>query len=257
MKPKLVKDTAPAAPGDDRGALGATGNLLLDHLDEPVRAALQPYLENVTVRHGEVVYEAQSAFDRVLFPIGSVVSVVTEMVDGSSVEVGFIGREGFTGLPIALGSSAVPHRALVQVPDGALSISAADFRTCLDELPELRRHIYRYAEMSLIALSQYAGCNRLHPINERCARWLLMAHDRVPGDTIFLTHDFLSQMLGVRRPGVSLAAMTLQRAGFIEYTNGRIVVRNRAGLETASCECYAVVEGHAVQTLGYSPRKVA
>ena len=192
-----------------------------------------------------------------LFPIGSVVSVVTEMVDGSSVEVGFIGREGFTGLADRPRQLVGPHRALVQVPDGALSISADDFRACLDELPELRRHIYRYAEMSLIALSQYAGCNRLHPINERCARWLLMAHDRVPGDTIFLTHDFLSQMLGVRRPGVSLAAMTLQRAGFIEYTNGRIMVRNRAGLETASCECYAVVEGHAMQTLGYSPRKVA
>jgi len=99
-----METSAATASGDGRSALGTTGNLLLDHLDEPVRAAVRPYLEHVTVRHGEVVYEAQSAFDRVLFPIGSVVSVVTEMVDGSCVEVGFIGREGFTGLPIALGS---------------------------------------------------------------------------------------------------------------------------------------------------------
>ncbi len=174
-----VENSALVASGDGRSALGTTGNLFLDYLDQPVRAALQPYLEHVAVRHGEVVYEAQSAFDRVLFPVGSVVSVVTEMVDGASVEVGFIGREGFTGLPIALAVRRSRIARWFKSLDGALSISADDFRTCLDEQPELRRHIYRYAEMSLIALSQYAGCNRLAS-DQRTLRacWLLMAHDR-------------------------------------------------------------------------------
>ena len=238
-------------------ARDTTGNLFIDRLAVGPRKRLTAHLTRVSLKHGDMVYEPDVAMARVLFPIHSVVSVVTEMVDGSIIEVGFIGREGMTGLPIALGTDKVAQRALVQIPDSALSISAADFEDCLRAEPELRAWCLRYAQAVLASVSQFAACNKLHSVNERCARWLLMAHDRVPGDVIPLTHLFLSQMLGVRRAGVSVAAATLQAAGFIDYSNnGRIYVRDRPGLESAACECYAVVERQWEQIFGYSVRKV-
>lgn len=238
-------------------ARDTTGNLFIDRLAVGPRKRLTAHLTRVSLKHGDMVYEPDVAMARVLFPIHSVVSVVTEMVDGSIIEVGFIGREGMTGLPIALGTDKVAQRALVQIPDSALSISAADFEDCLRAEPELRAWCLRYAQAVLASVSQFAACNKLHSVNERCARWLLMAHDRVPGDVILLTHLFLSQMLGVRRAGVSVAAATLQAAGFIDYSNnGRIYVRDRPGLESAACECYAVVERQWEQIFGYSVRKV-
>jgi CRP-like cAMP-binding protein len=233
-----------------------TGNLFIDRLAVGPRRSLLPHLTRVSLKHGEIVYEPDAAMARVLFPIHSVVSVVTEMLDGSIIEVGFIGREGMTGLPIALGTDRVAQRALVQIPVAGWSISTADFEACLRAEPELRTWCLRYAQAVLASVSQFAACNKLHSVNERCARWLLMAHDRVPGDVIPLTHLFLSQMLGVRRAGVSVAAATLQAAGFIEYSNnGRIHIRNRLALESASCECYAVVERQWEQIFGYSVRK--
>ena len=207
------------------------------------------------MQRSEIIYDADATINGVLFPLGCVVSVVTEMLDGSTVEVGFIGREGLTGLPLALGSTSVAQRALIQVPDSALAMSSADFLSALDAEPDLRTAVSRYAQLTIAALSQYAACNRLHAITERCARWLLMAHDRVPGDTISLTHEFLSQMLGVRRSGVTVAALALQRAGLIEYTRGRIEVRNGAGLEAAACECYVAVERQWLHVMGFSTRK--
>lgn len=233
-----------------------TGNLFLDHLGDGPRACLSPHLTRVSLKSEEIVYEPDIPMARVLFPIGGVVSVVTEMLDGSIIEVGFIGREGMTGLPIALGTHKVAQRALVQIPDSAMSMSAADFEACLRAEPELRAWTLRYAQAVLASLSQFAACNKLHSVEERCARWLLMAHDRVPKDVLILTHLFLSQMLGVRRAGVSEAASTLQRAGFIDYNhNGRIHVRDRLGLERAACECYAVVERQWERIFGYCVRK--
>jgi hypothetical protein len=136
-----------------------------------------------------------------------------------------------------------------------MSMSAAAFERCLKADPDLLAQCLEYAQAVISTVSQYAACNRLHPVIERCARWLLMAHDRVPDDTILLTHQFLSQMLGVRRAGVSVAASTLQRAGYIEYEHGRIQVRDRAGLESASCECYSIVEHEWLHTMDYSVSK--
>jgi CRP-like cAMP-binding protein len=236
-------------------AAGETGNLFVDSLDEETREHLMPYLTRVSLRQHDVLYEPGATIEQVLFPSGSVVSVITQMLDGSTVEVGFIGREGTTGLALALGSRQVAQRALVQIPDGGMSMSASDFEVCLASQPSLERQVLRYAQATIAAISQFAACNRLHPVNERFARWLLMAHDRVPDDTIMLTHEFLGQMLGVRRAGVTVAALTLQRLGFIEYSQGRILIRNRAGLEGASCECYLAVEREFTSIMGYSLRK--
>ena len=244
--------------GNGSGAgLRPSGNLFIDRLAESARLRLLRCASRVRLERSEIVYDAGATIERVLFPLGCVVSIVTEMLDGSTVEVGFIGREGMTGLPLALGSERVAQRALIRVPDSGLALSAADFTECLEAEPALRLAAYRYAQVTIAALSQYAACNRLHAITERCARWLLMAHDRVPGDTIHLTHEFLSQMLGVRRSGVTVAALALQRAGLIEYTRGRIDIRDRAGLEAAACECYDAVELQWQRVMGFSTRKPA
>jgi CRP-like cAMP-binding protein len=251
-----VEVAAQDARGNGPGTgVRPSGNLFIDRLAEGVRLRLLRHASRVRLGHGEIVYDVGATIERVLFPVGCVVSVVAEMQDGATVEVGFIGREGMTGLPLALGSERVAQRALIQVPDSALALSAADFTAALEAEPELRRAVDRYAQATIDTLSQYAACNRLHTITERCARWLLMAHDRVPGDTILLTHEFLSQMLGVGRSGVTVAALELQRAGLIEYTRGRIEVRNGTGLEAAACECYDAIERQWLLAMGFPLRK--
>lgn len=136
-----------------------------------------------------------------------------------------------------------------------MCMSVDDFRKALERDPELKSFALRYAQATLMSTAQLSACNSLHPINERCARWLLMAHDRVDGDLLLLTQDFLSQMLGVRRGGVTLAASALQEAGFISYSRGHINVRNRAGLESAVCECYETIDRDWESLLGYPIRK--
>lgn len=177
------------------------------------------------------------------------------MSDGKVSEVGIIGREGTTGLPVALGQSSANHRYIVQVPDSALSLTIRAFRAAVEKEPDLSAYLLRYAQATIVAVSQSGACNRLHPVEERCARWLLMAHDRVEGDVILLTQQFLSQMLGVRRAGVTVAASALQNGGSIAYSRGRIVVSDRERLESAACECYAVVEREWKKIMGYSGSK--
>jgi CRP-like cAMP-binding protein len=238
-----------------RAAIEKTGNLFLDNLPERAMQAIAPSLTRVSLKHGEVIYQRDAPFDRILFPFGSIISIVLEMSDGDTAEVGIIGREGMSGFVIALGQSASNQRAIVQVPNSAGSVAVAAFRAAMEEEPELKAFSLRYAQAVMMMGAQLSACNSLHTINERCARWLLMAHDRVPNDLILLTQEFLSQMLGVRRTGVTLAASTLQEAGFISYSRGHITVRSRAGLESATCECYESIEGDWKRLMGYGVRK--
>ena len=233
----------------------ATGNLFLDNLPVAVLEALRPALKRIALQSGRVISDRDEALDVVIFPVSSILSVVLEMSDGDTAEVGIIGREGMSGLPIVLGISRVNQRTVVQVPDTALSISAADFRGVVERESGLKTLALRYAQATLMTTSQMSACNTLHPTNERCARWLLMAHDRVNVDQLSLTQEFLSQMLGVRRGAVTLAASALQEAGFISYSRGLINVLNRSGLEAASCECYEAIERNWTAIMGYSTRK--
>ena len=154
------------------------------------------------------------------------------------VEAAVIGFEGMVGLPVALGNAVGPHEVICQVGDGSWQMAADRFKELLPECPELRTVLQRYALTFMNQAARSSACNRMHEINQRLARWLLLVHDRVPGDEFGLTQEFLGEMLGVRRPSVSLAASTLQHAGLINYRWGRITVLNREGLEHAACEDY-------------------
>jgi len=232
-------------------------NLFLDTLPSASAARLLPKLERITIGVGTAVAAPGMAIEYVVFPIRGVISTVTSMRDGASIEVMLIGREGFFGLPVLFGDDTSANEAMIQIAGPVLRIRSADFLACIDNDRTLNARLLRYAQTTFTAILQFAGCNRLHSVNERCARWLLMAHDRVTGDELLLTHEYLATMLGVRRPGVSLAAAALEEAGLIEYHRGRILVRDRRGLEAAACECYAVVNHESYRLLGYDVSKAA
>jgi len=187
----------------------------------------------------EQIYWPEAPINDVYFPIDSVLSVVTRMEDGSQIEVGTIGREGTSGIPLLLGATVTANESYCQVPGSAIKIDAKLFHS-LRENPRFRQLLDRYVQAYVNMLGQLAACNRLHHVYERCARWLLMTHDRVGSPHIRLTHEYLSMMLGTRRSGVSIAAATLQKAGFIHCDHGSITILDRSGLEDASCECYNV-----------------
>ncbi len=240
---------------DAVSATSLTGNLFLDNLPSLAMDTLRHSLTPVTMVSAEVIYDYAQPMGRILFPTGSVISVVLQMLDGDIAEVGIIGREGMTGLAIALGQSSTNQRSIVQIPNGALSVPADVFRALIESEPESKAFSLRYAQSVLMTTVQLAACNSLHPVNERCARWLLMAHDRVGKNLLLLTQEFLSQMLGVRRASVVVAASELQAAGLISYTRGQITILNRAGLESMSCECYETMEREWKKIMGYSIRK--
>ncbi|HTX02367.1 MAG TPA: Crp/Fnr family transcriptional regulator [Candidatus Acidoferrales bacterium] len=234
-----------------------TGNLFLDCLSSRTLNVLRPSLRRTKLSAGETIYAPQKTIRDVFFPISSVISVVSEMSDGKISEIGIIGREGTTGLAVALGQSSTNHRYVVQVPDSALAMSAKAFRAAVEKERGLNPYLLRYAQAMIVTVSQSGACNQLHPIEKRCARWLLMAHDRVEGDVIALTHRFLGEMLGVRRAGVTVAVSALQKRGCVSYSRGRIAVADRERLEGAACECYAVVEAAFKKIIGYSGSKTS
>jgi hypothetical protein len=161
------------------------------------------------------------------------------MKDGHQIEVGTIGREGVSAIPLLLGAKSSLNESYCQVPGQAVKLDAKRFQSLTTNL-KFQRLLDRYVQAYVNMLGQLAACNRLHGVYERCARWLLMTQDRVDKAEIRLTHEYLAMMLGTDRSGVSIAAATLQNAGFIRYAHGVITVLNRAGLEEASCECYDV-----------------
>jgi CRP-like cAMP-binding protein len=195
-------------------------------------------LLNLTLR--EQIYEAEEPINEVYFPLDCVLSVVARMVDGSEIEVGTIGREGMSAFPLLMGASTTANVCYCQVRGRAIRLPADLFRELATSEPAFRQVLDRYLQAYVNMLGQLAACNRLHTIYERCARWLLMTRDRVDGDAIPLTQEFLAMMLGTGRSGVAIAASTLQHAGFITYTHGIIKVLDRPGLERAACECYKV-----------------
>lgn len=186
------------------------------------------------------IYRANEAIREVYFPIECVLSVVTQMKNGEAIEVGTIGREGTSGIPLLMGGATTANDCYCQVPGRAVKMPAAHFHHLRTSDQTFRALLDRYLQAYVNFLGQLTGCNRLHSVYERAARWLLLTHDRVGHNEILLTHEYLAMMLGSRRSGVTIALSTLQRAGYIRYAHGCITIVDRSGLEETTCECYAV-----------------
>ena len=229
----------------------ARQNRLLRALTPLTLTQILPALEPARLDMKEILAVPNVPIRFVYFPLTGLVSLISTLADGMIVEVITIGREGMVGLPLFLRAASMPLTALVQVPGEALRMDAEAFDRLLREGNEEFRHLlYRYTQALFNQLAQHVVCNRLHSIAPRCARWLLLTHDRVGQAAFPLTHEFLAQMLGVRRASVTEVAGRLQQAGLIHYRYGIITILDRAGLEAASCECYGVIKQEYDRLLG-------
>lgn len=238
--------TLPAATPD---------NLLLAALGAPDREALRHRLEAVDLPEGKVLYEPGERLEHAWFPVQGVVSMVSEMEQGT-VEVGTVGCEGMFGTSILLFTRTSTTRVFMQVPGHGWRIGADDLLAAASEIPAFSRLMHRYMQALFEQVAQSAACNRLHTLEERCARWLLMVHDRVGSEVLPLKQSFLADMLGVHRPAVTLAAGALQTAGLIRYSRGKVHVVDRAGLERASCACYGIVRERFARLRSAEPAAV-
>jgi CRP-like cAMP-binding protein len=246
---------APPSDGQDpHGAQATEQNALLRALPADEYARLLPHLEPVELGHAQVLWRAEAPIHSVYFPRTAVGSLLTPLADEKPVEAATVGREGFIGTAVVLGARTTTVEALAQIPGTAARLDAGRLAGWLRSPNAVGGALFplllRYAQALQEQTAQSVACNRRHGIDERCARWLLMTHDRVGQDQFPLTQDFLAFMLGVRRASVTVAAGMLQQAGLIKYSRGRIAVRDRAGLEAASCECYGVVKRKYGQLLG-------
>ena len=242
-----------AAPGMLEGyatAHGAEQNRLLRALPLAEYARLLPQLTPVVLGLKQVLIAPDTPIRDVYFPRSGVASMIADEQEGGAVEVGTIGPEGFIGLPVLMGADRMPYRVFVQVAGDGWRLSADAFRRLVDERAPVRRLLLRFAQAFSDHVSQSVACNRLHTVDERCARWLLMTLDRVHGESFELTHEFLSYMLGVRRAGVTVAMGTLQGAQIIRYVRGRVTVLDRPRLEEASCGCYHITRTASDRLLG-------
>jgi CRP-like cAMP-binding protein len=216
-------------------------NHLLAALQSKEYERLLTGCEEVTLTYGDVLYEPGERIRHVYFPSDCLVSLLTVIDDHRALEVGLVGREGMVGARLALGIAAAATRALVQGTGTALRISAARFLFEFRRGPALQQAVLLFTDALMNQVAQTAACNRFHVIEARLARWLLMSRERLPSSEFRLTHEFLADMLGVRRVGVTCAASALQRRGLIRYRRGTITILDQPGLEAASCSCYGHV----------------
>jgi CRP-like cAMP-binding protein len=214
-----------------------------------VRRRLRPHLERVRLEIRQPLYESHQLIEHVYFPITGVVSLFAAMAGGPLVEVSTVGREGMVGVPVFLGAAAVPGRARCQIEGDSWRLPAATFQAETRRDGPFRDLLERYVAVYLDQLSQWAGCYRAHALEARCARWLLITHDRVEGDRFLLTQEFLASMLGVRRATVSAVMGAFRRAEMVRYTRGQVTILDRPRLEAASCSCYQVVNDCYVRLL--------
>ena len=214
-------------------------NRLLEGLPRKDRDRILQRCEMVDLTFGTILCEPGSPYRHIYFPVTGFISTVATLGDHQPLEIRLIGDEGMLGATLALGVTTIPLRAVVQGTGSAWRMTAALFRSSLRDSPALLRMLKRYLYVLMAQLSQNSGCNRFHEVEARLSRWLLMTHDRAHADHFHLTHDFLADMLGVRRSGITIAAGALQRAALIGYVRGEIRILDRKGLEGRSCECYA------------------
>ncbi|MGH6956814.1 MAG: Crp/Fnr family transcriptional regulator [Caulobacteraceae bacterium] len=226
---------------DDLGHVDLHGSRFLRALPAETLARLTPHLEPVELVRRQPIYMPGDEASTVFFINRGLVSLVKLMRDGRQVEVGAIGVEGALGLGALLGLGEAVLEAVVQLAGSAFKIKSAVLRDEAHHDHALADLLRRYSSVAIAQIAQTAACNRLHSLEQRCCRWLLIACDSAGEDTFQLTHESLALMLGVQRPGVSIAASALQQAGLIRYQNGRVAVIDRQGLEAGACECYDTV----------------
>lgn len=227
-------------------------NRLLAALPVAEYQRLVPDLELIELPLKQVLYNPGEPITHVYFPHYAIVSLVYTLEDGSTSEVGLVGNEGMAGLPVILGSNTSTTTAIVQVAEGGggMRMTAGRCKAEFDRGGSLQSLLLRYTQALFTQVTQTAACNGHHSVEERLARWLLMVSDRMKSDTFLLTQEFISQMLGVRRSGVTVAAGTLSQAGMLRYSRGQITIRNREDLEATACECYAVTKKESARLLG-------
>jgi CRP-like cAMP-binding protein len=220
----------------------SVANSLLAALPDKVYQSLHARLEPITLSFGEVLYHPGETIRHVYFPTDTLVSLLTQAEGHQALEVGMVGREGMLGIPLALGVNDSPVSAVVQGAGMALRMTSAHFRKEFQQSVQLQREVYHYIYELMIQMTQTAACNRFHCVEARLARWLLMTRDRVRSNQFHLTQDLLSNMLGVRRVGITKAAGDLRQRKLISYNRGEISILDGDGLEAAACQCYQIVK---------------
>jgi CRP-like cAMP-binding protein len=241
------KHARPPAKSDGRGFYQVDGvpieNELLLNLPAQECDSICSALTFVELRTNDVLHEAGEPIKFAYFVNSGLTSVLNVLEGGKSVEVGLTGKEGFVGLPIIVGLRTSPHRVVVQIEGTGFRVGADTLQQeVLRQCPALERRMQRYVQFLAMQGTQVAACNRLHEVDERLARWLLMSQDRIGSDTVPLTQEFLAHMLGTRRASVTVAAGMLHKAGLISYNRGHVKIQDRAHLEQAACECYEVMQ---------------
>jgi CRP-like cAMP-binding protein len=247
MKSQFAVDGAIA---EYDASAGEEHNRLLHGLPAEEIGILEPLLEPFEIRSKGLMYEAGTVIEDIHFPQTGVISLVTVLDGGGGVEALTVGKDGATGIAVLHGIRTTFCRIVGQIPGISRKARVAPFLEALDDMPVLRRRLELYSQFAFEMASQSAACNRMHVTEERCSRWLLMSQDRVGRDEFNLTQGFLSQMLGVRRPGVTVAIGVLEKAGLIAHERGLIRILDRAGLEAAACECYALTKRREASIFG-------
>ncbi|WP_342049975.1 MULTISPECIES: Crp/Fnr family transcriptional regulator [unclassified Cupriavidus] len=217
-------------------------NRLLAMLPTADMSRIAPHLELVHMPLGHVVHESGDRLPWVYFPIDAIISLLYVLADGASAEIAIVGNEGIVGIAIFMGGETTPSRAVVQSAGPAYRMSAAKLKQEFRHGGAMQQLLLRYTQALITQMAQTAVCNRHHSIDQQLCRWLLLSRDRLATDDLAMTQELIANMLGVRRSGVTEAALKLQASGLIRYSHGHIVILDRAGLEARVCECYAVVK---------------
>jgi CRP-like cAMP-binding protein len=220
---------------------GIVRNEILATLEPAAFDRLRPFLKVVDLKRNAVIHEANKPVESVYFIESGVISRVARTQEDGSVEVAMVGRHGFVGIAVLLGTMTALHRTVVQIPGQALRIAATDLRNVMQADPAVRDHLLRYIHLLLTLKGQVSLCNAKHDIGQRLARWLLLAHERIDGDELPVTHDLLATMLGVRRPGVSESLAGLEASGILAKSRGMLKVVNAEALRKQACECHKII----------------
>ncbi len=236
-----VSYSSPSECSPQKNSHRSTKNDILNALPDEDYKRLFPNLEQVELPLGKFIYHAEEKIRHVYFPDDAMISVVANTPQGQSVEVGVIGREGAVGLSLLLGVNTSLNDAMVQIADGALRINGEALLKEFMRAGALHTLLLRSLHNYIAQISQTALCNRLHTVEERLGRWLLLCRDRSVGDNLKLTQEFMATMLGAQRASVTIAAITIQSAGYIKYSRGSIKIIDRKGLEDFVCDCYQIV----------------